>query len=583
MSHAAPLTLVDHLRTLQRRRWAAIIAGSVIAIVAVACAFLWPATYRAAGTILIEQQELPTDLVRSTISSYADQRIQVITQRVMTTENLFKIIQKYDLYTEARQRKAREVILQTMRDDIGFSMISADVVDPRLGRPTKATIAFAVSFQHRNPVVAAKVANELVNLYLQENIESRKQRTTDATTFLTAEAERLNATIGTLGEQLADFKETHASDLPELTAINIQLMNAADVEVRDIDTRVRSLDQQVVYLDAQLAQLSPVAQVYTSDGTRVLSASDRLKYLRTEYARAQAIYAPTHPDVLRLKSEIAGLEKTVGSTSTFNELDRQRQDARNQLEAARQKYGADHPDIVQLEMLVRGLEAQLRAGERADPSVSPSTETPDNPAYIQVKAQREATVSERAALLGKRSEVKARQRTLEERLAKTPAVEREYSALLRDLDNTRAKYQEVRQKQMEAQLAQNMEDDRKGERFTLIEPPIAPQQPTSPNRMAILLLGFVLSLGGAVGVAMLREMLDASVRNKRDVELLLNVAPLTVLPWIETTAERTVRSRLRRLSLAGGAATVVMSVAFVHLFYRPLDVLWEVAMRRFFG
>lgn len=577
------LGLKDYLEMLWRRRGAAALACAFVVCVAVALAFLLPATYRASGTILIEQQELPVDLVRSTISSFADQRIQVITQRVMTTENLFKIIQKYDLYAGERKKQAREAIIQAMRDDISFNMISAEVMDPRSGRPTKATIAFAVGYENRSPDLAARVANELVNLYLQENIESRKQRSADATTFLTEEADRLNRRIAELGEQVARFKETHANDLPELTSLNLQLMNGAETEVREIDTRIRSLDQQIVYLDAQLAQLNPVSQIYTSTGERVMSPADRLKYLRTEFARARALYSSDHPDVLRLQNEIAGMEKTVGKANDFNDLDRQLQDARSQLAQARERYGDAHPDIVQLEQLVAGLERQIRTSEGQDPSIAPPTQEPDNPAYIQVKAQREASVNEREALTKKRAEVRARQREFEERLAKTPAVEREYTAMMRDLENTQLKYQEVRQKQMEAQVAQNMEEGRKGERFTLIEPPLVPQKPASPNRMAILAAGLIFSLCAALGTVALLEVLDGSVRHKRDIEGLLNIAPLAVLPWIETESERVTRTRVRRLTFAGGATAALAAVALVHFFYRPLDVLWEVALRRFLG
>lgn len=576
-------TLVDYLQALHRRRFPALVTSLLILIASLTAAFFWPATYHASGTILIEQQELPTDLVRSTISSYADQRIQIITQRVMTTENLFKIIQKYDLYERARKRKPREAIIQAMREKIDFEMISADVIDPRHGNPTKATIAFSVGFSDRSADLAARVANELVNLYLEENIESRKQSSANATTFLAAEAERLSARIAELGEQVARFKEANADDLPELMSLNLQLMNGAEAEIREIDTRTRSLDQQIVYLDAQLAQLSPVSQVYTSTGERVLSPSDRLKYLRTEFARARALYSADHPDVVRLAAEIAGMEKTVGTTTSFNDLERQLSEARNQLAAARERYGEGHPDIVTLGHLVSGLEGQLRAGERQDPSVSIAREEPDNPAYIQVKAQREASVSERDALVRKRAEMRARQRDFEARLAKTPAVEREYAALLRDLDGNQVKYQEVRQKQMEAQLAQNLEEGRKGERFTLIEPPLVPQEPASPNRIAILVLGVIFALGGAGGCVALLEVLDGRVRHKRDVVGLLDVAPLAVLPWIETSDERSMRSRVRRLSLAGGVATIVGAVTLAHFFYRPLDVLWAVAMRRLLG
>ena len=159
---------------------------------------------------------MPLDLVRSMVSSYADQRIQVISQRVMTTDNLMRIVERYGLYKQELRTEPREAVLETMREDIKFAMISADVVDPRLGRPTKATIAFSVSYDSRSAQLAAKVASELTSLYLRENLETRKQMADDATGFLTTQAERLSKQIAELESTLAAFKEQNLHRLPEL-------------------------------------------------------------------------------------------------------------------------------------------------------------------------------------------------------------------------------------------------------------------------------------------------------------------------------------------------------------------------------
>lgn len=578
--NAAPRSLLDYWSALRRRRLPALVTGAAVALIAGAAAFLWPPTYRSTGTILIEQQEVPVDLVRSMVSSYADQRIQVINQRVMTTENLMRIIDRYELYPEDRRTQPREALLQRMRDDIAFSMISADVVDPRLGRPTKATIAFSVSYDHRSPQTAAKVANEITTLYLNENLASRKQLADDAATFLTSEANRLSEQIAELDSKLATFKEQHVNSLPELTQLNMQLMSRVEEEERDVETRIRSLDQQIVFLDAQLAQLEPASQIYTETGERVLSPADRLKMLKSEYARVNAIYAPDHPDVARMKREIEGLEREVGKIDVGADLARQLRDAQGQLAQARQKYAPDHPDVQQLERLVSSIEATMAA---APLTAAPTRAHADNPAWIQVSAQREAAINERASLKRQRDALQTRIRDFESRLSQSPEIAQEYSALVRDLESAQLKYGEVRQKQMEAMLAKNLETERKGERFTLIEPPLAPEEPVSPNRLAILVLGGVLSFGLAIGVVMLLEALDPTVRSGRDIAALLPVAPLAVLPWIETPADKAMRLRVRRWSLAGAAGSVLLAVALMHFLYRPLDVLWQVALRRLTG
>lgn len=451
-------SLADYVAAARRRRTPALIASVSVLVIALAAAILWPATYRSTGTILIEQQEVPVDLVRSMVSSYADQRIQVISQRVMTSENLMRIIDRYQLYPERRRKDPREVLLLRMRDDIHFSMISADVVDPRLGRPTKATIAFSVSYDSPSATLAAKVANEIATLYLNENLESRRQTADDTASFLTAEGDRLSKQIDELGGKLAIFKEQNVNNLPELSQLNMQLMNRAEEELRETDTRIRSLDQQVVYLDAQLAQLTPTAQLYTETGQRILSPSDRLKTLKSDYARANAIYAPTHPDILRMKREMEGLEKEVGRVDTANDLARQLSDAESQLASAREKYAPDHPDVQQLDRLVAALKTAMRDAPLTSEAVRAD---PDNPAYIQVSSQREASINERAALQNKGAVLRKRIADYERRLSESPEIARDYSVIVREMENAQLKYSEVRQKQMEATLAKNLETERK--------------------------------------------------------------------------------------------------------------------------
>jgi uncharacterized protein involved in exopolysaccharide biosynthesis len=553
--------------------------GSTLALTLVT-AFLWPPTYRSAGTVLIEQQEVPEDFVRAAVTSFADQRVRMISQRVMTTANLLEIINKFDLYPDRRKREPRERLLQRMRRDIGLEMISADVVDPRQGRATKATIAFTVSFESRYPAIAAKVANELTTLYLNENLQTRRQQAAETSGFLKAEAERVGAELADLDRRIANFKSEHADALPELSAVNIQLLTRADEELRSVAARVNSLDQQVVYLDAQLAQIEPTSSSFVEGGQRVVGTTDRLKMLRTQLASASALYGPEHPDVVRLQREIGGLQKEVGTADIANDLVRQLTQAKTQLAEARNRYSPEHPDVRRLERVVAAIESAMRLSSQTAASML-HVETPDNPAYIQIKAQREAAVNERASLLDQRAKLRARVADLETSLANAPGVEREYSVLLRDLQGAQIKYQEVRQKQMAAQVAENMETEQKGERFTLIEPPLLPEEPSSPNRPLVLILGLLLAMAAAVGLPLLLEAVDGRVRGRRDLTGLASVPPLAVIPFIESEEEgQASRRRLHWVLFVAAIACVALLLA-LHNLFRPLDVLWAILLRRF--
>jgi polysaccharide biosynthesis transport protein len=587
---AKPDALRDYVAAARYRSgWltAAFVAGLVVTVL---LALLLPPHYRSAGTILIEQQEMPQDFVRSTVTSYADERVQVISKRVMTTETLLNLIRRYDLYPSQRAKDTREALLSRMRKDIGLKMISADVIDPRNGRPTEATIAFEVSYTSRSADLAAKVANELTSLYLNENLNNRTQLARDAATFLESEGDRLNRQIADLEARISKYKEKNFQKLPEVTQLNLQFLDRTEEQLRTAQMRHDSLEQQRVFLEAQLAQLKPNSTVYSETGERIVSSADRLKMARSQLDSARALYSPDHPDVVRLQREVAGLEREVNSSTggpstdagpDVNDLRRRLEDARAQLQQVSERYGPEHPDRVRLQREVEALEQQLAAAPPAAPTpLVPVPTQADNPAYVQIQAQVSATINDLAALDTEMQKLRARIADYQRDVSLSPAVEKEYREMLRDYDSARIKYQEIRSKQVEAKTAQDLESDRKGERFTLIDPPLPPEEPVSPNRILILVLGSVMSAGAAIGLLWLLERFDTTIRGRLDLQHILGVPPLALVPRIITESE--MRAARRRVHIAtwSAAATAGMALLLVHVFYRPLDVLWFSLARR---
>src|SRR4030066_112214 len=164
------IELKDYLHAFRRRRTAIFLIAGILFFVTLVVAMMGPPTYQSKATILIEEQEVPSDLIRSTITSFAAQRIEVISQRVMSRANLMQIVDKYNLYPTKRSRETTEEIHERMRKDIKLDTISANVMDPRSGRPMAAAIAFPVSFEGENAETTQKVASELTSLYLSENL-----------------------------------------------------------------------------------------------------------------------------------------------------------------------------------------------------------------------------------------------------------------------------------------------------------------------------------------------------------------------------------------------------------------------------
>src|SRR6202048_2435118 len=296
-----------------RRRGTFCTVAAVSALATAAFAALLPSTYRSTATILIEQQEIPQELVRSVITSFADQRVQVISQRVMTTQNLLSLIDRYNLYPDIRRSQPREVLLDKLRSDIGMRMISADVIDPRSGRPTQATIAFSVSYQSRSPDLALKVANDLTSPYLNENLTSRTQLRQHTAPFFSEASARQAPHIADLDKSLTAFKQKHSNDLPELVQLNLQTMERTELELHDAQNKLDALDSQRVLLEAQLAQINPTSQVFSDTGQRVMGPEDRLKALKSQLASYKARFAPGHPDIVSTEREVEGLESQVKS------------------------------------------------------------------------------------------------------------------------------------------------------------------------------------------------------------------------------------------------------------------------------
>ena len=566
--------LRDYLTAFRRRKKSLLATVAVLFLLAVAVAALLPSVYRSTATILIEQQEIPADLVRSTISSYADQRIQVISQQVMTRPNLMRIVEKYNLYPRYRASKTSEEILERLAKDIKLDILKADVIDQRSGAKTTATIAFSLSYEGETPTVAQRVANELVTLFLSENLKNRQQKTTETSTFITEEAAKLSEHVSETEAKLAAFKAKNMGRLPELVSLNFQLRDRADNEIKELDRQISALEERKFYLDGQLAQMKPNTPLISASGERILDSDERLKALQAQYASLSGVYSSNHPDIVKMRREMESLRKETGGGADPQEQSKQLIRLRADLATAREKYSDDHPDIVKLKKSIAALEAEPVAPVTAKVAVKP-----ENPAYIALKAQLEATLSDLKSSRSKRIALESKVASYDLRLEQTPQVEREYLDLTRDHETSLNRYREIKAKQMQAEIGQELEKDRKGERFSLIDPPQLPEKPSSPNRPAILLLGLVLSLGGGVGSAAALESMDESVRGSKDLTRLLRVPVLAVIPYMENNAERRRKRKIALIIVASLLAALGLALLLVHSFLIPLDVLWFRALQ----
>src|SRR5262245_11277035 len=196
-----------------------------------AAAMLWPPTYLSEGKILVESQQIPTDLVRPTVTATAQERIQVIQQRVMTRENLLAIMDKYQMFADRRDTWSRSELLELMRDNTVIKPVDFEAARTR---ESLNTIAITVGFKDQRPDIATKVANDLITLFLNEDARNRTNRAMETTKFLAREVQRLEGEYTSIETKIANLKRQlrenamtqpppELAQLPQLATLKAEL------------------------------------------------------------------------------------------------------------------------------------------------------------------------------------------------------------------------------------------------------------------------------------------------------------------------------------------------------------------------
>jgi polysaccharide biosynthesis transport protein len=506
------------IRILKRRKWEILLPVLGIFLIALIGVLIWPPTYRSSSTILIEEQEIPPEYVMSTVTGYAEQRLQTISQRIMTYNRLMEIISRFNLYADIRGKSSMEEVVEKMRKSIKFETISADVID-RTGRAKSATIAFTVSYEGQNPGVVQQVANVLASLYLEENLKSREEKSAGASKFIDEEGRQIQTKLAELDGKIATFKQGNLNSLPELANFNLQTLDRSEQEIDQLNSQLRSLKEKESSL---LSQLASVPQDLSNPD------KDRLKELRARIVSLRTRYSEEYPDVIKTKQEIAELERRLGSAHK-----------------------------------------QTAVGGQSD-----------NPAYVALTAQLSGVRSDISSVNRQISDTRGRRDSYRHRIESGPRTEEQYKLLVSERNNLQLKYDDLMKKGMEAKVAQGLEKTQMGERFTLIDPARLPEEPVSPNIPAVLLIGLILGMGSGVGTASLREFSDKSAHSPEDLALVTQLNVLAAIPDIVTQEDREKRKKKLKVMLIITGAAIVCGVLIFHFLIMDIDVLIARIMRR---
>ncbi len=300
--------------------------------------------------------------------SYADQYVQNLKGIVLTDANLRKLNQTHYLYPDLADDES--AMLTRLRRDIDVKIVTTPILDPRTGREREVVDAFTLSYDNRAPEKAQKGAQWLVAAFLAEHRRQRQGRASNAAEFYSGEAERLRTHVAKLEAKLAEFKRANYGQLPELTEVNMSMMDRAESQLAANNAQMATLRQERVFLAAQLEQTR--AQGLDSGSVR---------QLEDQYARMRSSYDESHPDMIALRRQIDSL-KYGTSAGAGTSLRSQLNQKRATLAEARQRYGAEHPDIKRLERDIATLDARIKGGERGDVEFSDNT-----PVGMQLRTQ----------------------------------------------------------------------------------------------------------------------------------------------------------------------------------------------------
>jgi polysaccharide biosynthesis transport protein len=549
MESASTEGLSTYVRALGRRRGLMLMVSAPIVIGALVIALVLPDRYSSSGLVGIEQQRL--EGVRSSTRSASDDFIQEyvrsIASELLTETALKDAVVQLDLYPEMKGNPGAAA--GRMAKDTRIEMARSTILDPMSGREREIINGFRVIYTHSDPKLAYKGAEWLTRAFIAADRTKRAGRESETAEFFAGEAGRVSKQMAELEEKLADHRRRNFGRLPELNAVNLNSLDRMERDLENVQLQIGMLRKDRVFIQQRLAE-----------STSTYNNADQLARAEEELRRKSAQYDASHPDIVSLRRQIETL-KLSGSTTAAGGTGASLQDQLDALQGSlvetRQRYSENHPDVRRIQRQIATLEQRIAAGETSTPGAVRTA------ASEQLQVQLRSTETEIAALESRAADLRGKLGTVENRMAAAPEVEREAQSLQRDIGSARTKYEQLLTSRMDAEITRAAIEAGKADEFRLMQPPIRPISPSEPKRAAIGIIGVILAAILALTFAGLAETLDPTVRGSRDVQKLLSITPMAVVPVIRTP-QTLIRER-RRIQLAAGIVIAGGVLLFVGL------------------
>lgn len=495
-----------------KRRWFIIVPFCLSLIVGIFLAITLPKTYGAETLIMIEPQTVPTNFVRSIVSTDISSRISTISQQILSRTNLEKVINDYKLFTGEKYKNTYlEDKLESLR-----KRITVDVNSRRSGAD-----AFRISFRDASPEKVMRVTNALASYFINENLKVRETQAIGTSSFLDAELNTMRDRLEEREDTLREYKKTHMGGLPEQLQTNLRILESLQTQKYEKQTIIRGIEENIYTLkntsnsfDTLAGGLSMddlMVDIGDSDGGQ---ASEELTQLRGLLDQLKTRYTDNHPDVLQIKRRISELETKMQTEAADTEVD-----AALPVESAMPTI--DFQDVQLAELKSSFKRHQVELDE----------------------------INDQLAIYKKRIE-------------DTPRREQELLTIERDYNNLKSLYESLLNRKLESEIAVNMERRQKGEQFRILDSAKLPEKPISPNlqKIFILFIGVGVALGG--GLVFLLEYLDNSYKQPEEIEKELDLNVLCTIPQIADGKQK----RLELIEKTAFFAVITVSAMLFAIF-----------------
>lgn len=510
--------LQHYLGILRRRHIHFLIPLFIGWVLVWAASWVLPPRYQSSTLILVEQPTMPKNYVTPNISDDLQQRLQSITQQILSRTRLLHIIEQFNLYASEHGKRTPDEKVELMRRDIDIQLVK----DSR-----NEISSFNVSYSSGNPHTAQQVTSEITNLFINENLEVRQQQSEDTTKFLQSQLESARQNLAQQEDKIRQFKGGHLGEMPGQLASNLQILSGLQAQLQNAEDALNGARQQRVYLQSladQYRGLEGTAKGSDAAGPTGLAATNReLERLKAELADLRAHYTDRHPDVRKVKEQIAETEKT-----------------RNQILQSQKSKGSDNGSDTE----------DANASMSADPtplSVLAPVESQLKSNQIEI-ANREHSI---AAL-------KVKIEAYQARLNQEPIREQQLADLTRGYEQSKANYDDLLKKKNESAMATSMELLQQGERFRIMDPPSFPQKPDFPNRLKFCGIGLGAGLALGIFVVGAFEVLDDRMYSSREIRKLLPAEVMGEIPQIVNVSDA--KAAKRKIWLGWALAAVVLGM-----------------------